>query len=114
MSIYAQQTPFYPFQAIPGHCSFYLGEEVLLKAMESLHLIVPLQNLLIEFPMHLPKWLLQSILNLIDLLLYAQTKVGGLFALHNRECGVTLGVDCGPILALLFEFLLALRVGVAE
>lgn len=52
-------------------------------AMESLHLTVPLQNLLVEFPVHLPKGLLQSILDLIDPHLDARTKVGGLFAVEN-------------------------------
>lgn len=82
--------------------------------MESLHLAIPLQNLLVELPVHLPKGLLQSILNLVDPRLDARTKVGGLLAGDNRECGRVVVVDIGPILALLFEFLLSLRVGVAE
>ena len=64
--------------------------------------------------MHFAEGLLQSILDLIDPLLHAHTKGSGLAAVDDWQGGKLILVECGPVLALLLEFLLSLGVGVAE
>ena len=64
--------------------------------------------------MHFAEGFLQSILDLIDPLLHAHTKGGGLAAVNDWQGGKLVLVERGPVLALLLEFLLSLGVGVAE
>lgn len=104
----------YPDEVIIAAAYLIKLKEVLLMAMESLQLGLLFQKPLIKFPMHFPERLLQSILDLIDPLLYALAKRCRLVAVDKGQSGEMILVDAGPILALLFEFLLSLCVGVAE